>query len=463
MKLKMNYKRAMLVSLPFFAITMFWQAYDTIMPQILTYHYGISKTVMGAVMGLDNLVALLFLPLFGALSDKVNSRHGKRTPFVFWGTIGGALSFVFLSIADAMQMKELTAAGIAQKYAAASETGAKEAVLQEIWQISTGNYTSLILLFVALLIGVFLMSVFRAPAVALISDTFVRPLRSKGNAVLNILGGLAGIVFLLFNRKMADLFGGYGKLMMVSAAAMVIALILYLIFVKEKKLVEEMQETSKQLGLQEELSKEESGKLPKDKKMSFIFIMAVVILMYMGYNGYTTHFSVYAIDYLHMSASSLSGPLLIRVIAVLIFSIPAAALSTKIGRNLCVKLGLFLAGVTLYATYFLNETTVPYLSFIFIVFAFGFALVSVNIGPMLLELCKDGDNGKYAGYYYVGTAVAQTITPAFAGLFADVFSYRVLPVYGMVFMFLGLAAACFIKHGDSLPVQLSVSDALAAE
>ena len=80
MKVKMNYKRAVLISLPFFAITLFWQAYDTIIPQMLTYHFGLSSTAMGMVMGIDNVVALFFLPLFGALSDKCNSKLGRRTP-----------------------------------------------------------------------------------------------------------------------------------------------------------------------------------------------------------------------------------------------------------------------------------------------------------------------------------------------------------------------------------------------
>lgn len=463
MNLKMNYKQAVLISLPFFAITMFWQAYDTIMPQILAYHYGISKTLLGALMGLDNLIALLFLPLFGALSDKINSKFGRRTPFVFWGTIGGAVSFVLLAVADNLQLAKLNAAQIPQKYAAAATGAEKEAVVQEISKLMSGNYSSLILLLAALLVGVFIMSVFRAPAVALTADTFVRPQRSTANAVLTILGGVAGVIFLVLNKSMASLFGGYGKLMILSAAAMIIAIFIYVIFVKENKLVEQMQKKSRELGLADENTAPSGAPLPKEKRISFIFIMAVVILMYMGYNGYSTHFSVYAIDYLKMTPSSLSGPLLVRVIAVLIFSIPAAILSTKIGRNLCARIGLAIAGCALFVTYFLNASTVQYLSLIFIFFAFGFTLVSVNVGPMMMELCSDGDVGKYAGYYYVGTAVAQIITPAFAGFFADTFSYQILPVYGMVFMFMGVIATYFIKHGDSEPVSTSVLEVLAAE
>lgn len=463
MKLNMNYKQAVLISLPFFAITMFWQAYDTIMPQILAYHYGISKTLLGVLMGVDNLIALLFLPLFGALSDKMNSRFGRRTPFVFLGTIGGAISFLMLAAADNMQLAKLNVAQIPQQYAAAATEIEKAAVLEKVSNLMSGDYSSLILLLAALLVGVFIMSVFRAPAVALTADTFVRPQRSAANAVLTILGGVAGVVFLVMNKGMASLFGGYGKLMILSAVTMVIAILVYVIFVKENKLVEQMQKKSRELGLADENNTPSGAPLPKEKRISFIFIMAVVILMYMGYNGYSTHFSVYAIDYLKLTPSSLSGPLLVRVIAVLVFSIPAAALSTKIGRNSCARIGLAIAGCALFVTYFLNETNVQYLSVIFIFFAFGFALVSVNVGPMMMELCSDGDVGKYAGYYYVGTAVAQIITPAFAGFFADTFTYQVLPIYGMAFMFLGVIATYFIKHGDSKVVDVSVLDALAAD
>lgn len=449
MNLKMNYKQAVLVSLPFFAITMFWQAYDTIMPQILTYHFGVSKTVMGAVMGLDNLIALLFLPLFGTISDRMNCKYGRRTPFVFFGTLVGALSLMFLSWADNMQVRQLAKSGIAEQYYSAAGSEAQAKVLAEISKITSLNYQNLILLGIALLVGVFAMSVFRAPAVALISDTFIRPQRSKGNAILDIMGGAAGILFLIFNKKLATLFGGYGPLMVLSSVAMVFAILIYIGSVRENKLVAQMQETSRRLGLSDESTVGTGTKLSRDKKVSFVFIMAVVILMYMGYNGYTSHFSVYAIDYLKMTSSSLSIPLLLRVLAVLAFSVPAAILSTRIGRKMCVKIGLFIAGGALFGTYFLTADTAKWLSLFFIVFAAGFALVSVNIGPMLLELCKDGDTGKYTGYYYVGTALAQTITPAIAGGIAQILTYKILPIYGTVFMFLGFIVTYLIRHGDS--------------
>lgn len=462
MKLKTNYMQAVLISLPFFAITMFWQAYDTIMPQILAYHFGMSKTFLGAVMGLDNLIALAFLPLFGIWSDKINSKHGRRTPFIFWGTLGGALSFVFLSIADNLQLTKLDNAQISQRFATADDA-TKTVLLHEITEIVKSDLTPFIILMIALLLGVFMMSIFRAPAVALTADTFIRPQRSTANAVLTILGGLAGVVFLVLNKKMATLFGGQVGLMIVSAIIMVIAIFAYVGLVNENKLVAQMQQKSIEMGLADETTSGSGTVLTGKAKTSFYFILVVVVLMYMGYNGYSTHFSVYAIEHLNMTASSLSGPLLVRVVAVLVFSIPAAILSTKIGRNNCSRYGLIIAGISLLSTYFLNESSAKYLSLIFIIFAFGFALVSINVGPMLMELCKDGDVGKYTGYYYLATAIAQIVTPALAGFFADTFGYQTLPIYGTVFMLLGSVATLYITQGNSKPVFVSASAALAHE
>ena len=92
--MKLNYKRVMLVGMAFFLISAFWQAYDAIVPLILTNHFGLPQTFSGAVMSIDNVLAVFLLPIFGALSDKVNTRFGKRTPFILIGSIFAMVSFV---------------------------------------------------------------------------------------------------------------------------------------------------------------------------------------------------------------------------------------------------------------------------------------------------------------------------------------------------------------------------------
>lgn len=102
--MKLNYKRTVLVGFAFFLICLFWQAYDTIIPKILTDHFGLPQAWSGIVMALDNILALFMLPLFGSLSDRCRAKMGKRKPFVLAGTIVAVATFVLLTVADGAQL-----------------------------------------------------------------------------------------------------------------------------------------------------------------------------------------------------------------------------------------------------------------------------------------------------------------------------------------------------------------------
>ena len=84
--MKLNYKRTFLIGLAFLSISAFWQMYDNVIPLILKNSFGLGETITGAIMAADNVLALFLLPIFGSLSDKVNSPIGKRMPFVVFGT-----------------------------------------------------------------------------------------------------------------------------------------------------------------------------------------------------------------------------------------------------------------------------------------------------------------------------------------------------------------------------------------
>ena len=107
--MKLNYKRVVLVGMAFFLISAFWQAYDSIIPLILTNHFGLPQSASGAVMSIDNVLAVFLLPIFGSLSDRVNTRFGKRTPFIFFGTIAAVIAFVSLTFIDNIQLSKVIA------------------------------------------------------------------------------------------------------------------------------------------------------------------------------------------------------------------------------------------------------------------------------------------------------------------------------------------------------------------
>ncbi|MDY0010782.1 MAG: MFS transporter, partial [Candidatus Izemoplasmatales bacterium] len=101
--MKLNYKKVFLVGLAFFLISLFNQTYDSVISKILIDKFGLNQTWSGAVMALDNVLALILIPIFGAISDRHNSKIGKRTPFIIVGTIVAAFAFIGLTFSDNYQ------------------------------------------------------------------------------------------------------------------------------------------------------------------------------------------------------------------------------------------------------------------------------------------------------------------------------------------------------------------------
>ena len=187
--MKLNYKRTVLVGFAFFLITAFWQAYDAIIPLILTNHFGLPQTASGFIMSIDNVLAVFLLPIFGALSDRVCTRFGRRTPFIFVGTVLAVISFVCLTLIDNYQLLRLTEQGIPalREAISASDEAALEEILSKTLEVTRANPLILIGFIATLLVVLVSMAIFRSPAVALMPDVTVKPLRSKGNAVINLL------------------------------------------------------------------------------------------------------------------------------------------------------------------------------------------------------------------------------------------------------------------------------------
>ena len=196
--MKLNYKRTILVGMAFFLISAFWQAYDAIVPLILTNHFGLPHSISGAVMSIDNVLAVFLLPLFGAISDKVSTKKGKRTPFILIGSIVAMAAFVALTFIDNYQLARVAAAGIPSlEQGAMVEADFLEKVRQLTVELTIQNPLPFIGFIATLLVVLLAMATFRSPAVALMPDVTVKPLRSKANAIINLTGTAGGIIVLV--------------------------------------------------------------------------------------------------------------------------------------------------------------------------------------------------------------------------------------------------------------------------
>lgn len=464
--MKLDTKRVFYVGLAFFLISIFWQIYDNIIPKILMDKFGMGHTLSGFIMAIDNILALTLLPLFGALSDRTNHKLGRRTPYIIIGTVVAAFLFVGLTFVDNVQLRRVEELEVPEAFAEiqpalenASRQEAKDlidGVRAIAWRDTVENPTTLIVFMVMLLIVLIAMSSFRSPAVALMPDVTVKPLRSKANAIINLMGAAAGAMALVIMMALAidspaNRYISYTLLFVIVAAIMLIALVVFLIKVKEPKFVKMMEEEKIKYNVVDEEEQETTtDELPKDKKRSLILILISIFLWFMGYNAVTSKFSIYAGDVLQMGFTI---PLLIAQVSAIAAFIPVGIVSTKIGRKKVIMFGVVLLTVAFGFAFFLTPNTASLMYLVLFMAGVGWASINVNSFPMVAELSKGSNVGKYTGYYYAFSMSAQAITPWISGYLMEyVFTDHVLFPYATVFVALAFCTMFFVKHGDAKPV-----------
>ena len=415
--MKLDTKRTILIGFAFLAISAFWQMYDNIIPLILKYFFNIGDTLSGGIMALDNIFALFMLPIFGALSDKVSTNRGKRTPFIFVGTILAVIFMIFLPIA--------------------------------------ANMRNLALFIVMLLLTLIAMSTYRSPAVSLMPDVTPKPLRSKGNAIINLMGAVGiilvlGLTMVLSGSKDNNT-PNYIYLFLAVAAIMIIALVILLTKVDENKFVAERIALEKEYGI-DEVEDDGSGnaKLPADVKRSLIFLLLSVAFWFMAYNGVTTAFSKYATETWGMGGGSYAGAMMLASIGALIAFVPVGIISSKLGRKKVILFGVILLAASWLAA-FMFKTPNAGIYVVFVLVGVAWASINVNSYPMVVEMCKGSDIGKFTGYYYTFSMAAQVFTPILSGFFLEHVGYWTLFPYATIFSAVAFVTMLQVKHGDSKP------------
>lgn len=502
--MKLNYKRIILVGFAFFLIQAFWQAYDNTIPMILTNKFGMSQAWSGAIMALDNVLALFMLPLFGAISDKHHSKWGRRTPFIVVGTLIAAVMLIALSFVDNAQLHHISDVAAIDDPAAletiydreADETlltpGGQKFVLsrqftkEEFTQIrsqitvdgaavTNPDYTNYVMparqacawdatakspvtlvFFVALLLVILVsMAVFRSPAVALMPDVTLKPLRSKANAVINLMGSAGGILVLVLGMVFAtsavrNSLMSYTAYFAVIAAIMLAALVVFMLTVRENEWAAEMQQQSVELGLED---KEEAAtgerKLSVDEVRSLIFLLLSIVLWFFGYNAVTSKYSVYASNILHKDYNL---TLIIAQAAAIISYLPVGFIASRVGRKKTILAGVVMLTAAFTTASFMSaESPTMLMNAMFALAGIAWATINVNSFPMVVEMCSGGNVGKYTGFYYTASMAAQVATPMLSGLLMDRMGMHVLFPYAAVFTALAFVTMLFVRHGDSKP------------
>lgn len=437
--MKLNYKRTVLIGLAFLSICAFWQMYDSIIPLILQNTFGIGETLTGAIMAADNVLAIFLLPLFGALSDKTDTRFGRRMPFIVTGTVLAVIFLMLLPIAD--------------------------------------RQVNVVLFIVSLFALLVSMGLYRSPAVALMPDLTPNKLRSKGNAIINLMGAVGGVYTLIMIKLLVGkgdrpdymlLFVGVAALMVISVGILVIT-------ISEKKIeakvaaeikayedstglkveTEDTIEEEQLLEAEKNSSDENKGKtvkmqMPPEVKRSMAFLLTSIFLWFTAYNAVTTAFSRYTKVVWHLEGGGFADCLMVATVAAILSYVPIGNLAGRIGRKKTILVGIVLMSICYFAAIFVGQYH-GLVNVAFAVIGIGWAAINVNSYPMIVEMSKGSDIGKFTGTYYTFSMAAQILTPILSGFLLENVSYRTLFPYAFVFSVLAFITMAQVRHGDARP------------
>lgn len=438
-KLKLNWKFTFLIGLGFFGTELLWRVYNNFVPLYLQsgnpifdstqtnpiMGFGLNTFTTGIIMGLDNLAALILLPLTGILSDRTNTRIGRRMPFILIFAPIAAISFLIIPFAPAKITPEING------------------------QISM--MPGLFALFMAsLLVMLTAMASFRTPVVSLMPDLTPSPLRSKANGVINFMGGLAGVVGTL---ALSPLFDINPALPFISAAVLLIVAVAALfIFVKERKasVVMDEDEEPEREGLSV-LAKLKN--VPKENRKTLLLLMLAIFAWFVAFNGIDTWFTSFGVTSLHLSPGKAGMIFSVALISFIIFAIPAGFIGTKYSRKWAIITGLAIFTGTLVIINSLSS--LPIIVALLAIGGASWALVNINSLPMIVDTSTDERMlGTYTGMYYLASQFAAIIGPALFGRIVDLAGGDFRKIFVAVPFFFGLAivAMLFVTRGEAKKV-----------
>ena len=476
---KLNRKRTILTGFGFMASSIAWAIYDPYITKILERLLNASATItqwsielnkafpvlakfaesqgetvvgadggitlvplfIGIIMTFDNIFGVIFQPTFGKLSDRCHSKLGKRRPFIVFGAPVSAFLFAVIP-----------------------------------WAALSGSL-ALTMLFIILF--VFSMSLWRAPVVALMPALTPPSLRSEGNAIINLMGGvgsaigmfagtIVGLIYTFFTKVEITTENeniAFPYVFLTGSIVMVIGMLVILFFVKEpSSKIETVAEQNMAMdaAAREKAEKEakkaekearKAQKLSKSERKSLIFMLGGLFFLFCGTNAITTFFALFAAEVLGKTTAEATIMTTLFAVCSAVAAIPAGYMGKKIGRKKTILIGLvvFMAVFALYVA-----TRSFALIWVALVLG-GFAnmFITVNTLPLVLEIGGIDKVGTFTGYYYTATFSAQIASPIVYGIVRMISgTYLSLFVYSPIMFALSILCILFVKHGEAVPEEV---------
>jgi maltose/moltooligosaccharide transporter len=534
--MKLNYRNTFYIGLVFFTISLFWQTYDMMIARTLIDKYGLNQTWSGVVMAIDNVMAVILLPLFGSLSDRSNAKLGRRTPYIIIGTVLAAFAFMALSYTDYRQTLLINETDIVEyHYNEAFQTGIdasetshwyvvvdhmteernqsyqdgfisyrklmiwedniKDPIVnildtnpesmnnrdlsivkdlyykylsERAWEVTAANPTNLTIFICILFVALVSMAVYRSPAVALMPDITLKPLRSKANSIIALMGAFGGILavyIIMISGLNKNAYDHHFLVYIIIGMIMLLTLGIFLWKVREPKMVDERKQLEIKFGMipgeiQQTIN---NNVLPTfERRLSLYILLLSVFLLFTGYNAVMSKLADYLPKVLNLNFFDYQ--FIVAQILVVAVILPVGILSMWLGRKRTVLLGMILLASALASVVFLKENQAWLTAGMIALAGLGWTMISVNLYVMVVELSKGADVGRYTGYYYSASMTAQIITPILSGYLMDnlVYGRLILFPYATFFILLSLFAMLFVKHSEAKKFK-SFKDVLGTE
>jgi len=392
---KLNYVNTFLLGLGFFCISITWSLYNSFVPIFLNKYIS-SVFIIGLVMTFDNIAAITLQPFFGALSDRTSTRYGRRMPYLLIGIPLSAVLFFFIP-----------------------------------YEFNLVSLITIVMCFNVI------MSIYRAPTIALMPDLTPSPLRSKANGIINFMGGFGALLAYFVGSKIYD----YDKHMpfIGTSLLMILAIIILYKAIKEPPApaLEEKESSGIISAFMEILS---------DSDKSALFILLAIFFWFIGYQGIEALFTLYGVKYLGIKASAAALTLGFFSLSFLIFAIPSGFIATRIGRKRTIKIGL-LGLMTIFGVVLFSKSIVIIRGCMLIGGMF-WAFVNINSYPMVVEMTTDSKIGAYTGLYYFFSSMSAILGPPLFGKLIDLMGYGVLFLMALCFFLLAFICITYVKKGE---------------
>lgn len=382
---KLNYKRTFLLGFGFFSIAITWSVYNAFMP-ILLGNFIKSSALIGFIMTVDNYLALFIQPTVGIFSDRIDTRFGKRMPFLM---IGMPLAVIFTFLIP--------------------------------------SHKTLLALVSFIVLMNLSMSLFRSPVIALMPDITHESNRSKANSIINFMGGIGSLIAFFIG----SILWGYNRAypFYLAAFLILISFIVLFLFIKEKRDVLNYKSSEEKVHIVK-------GIVSGLKNKNIRYLLFAICSWFIGYNGIETFFTRYGENFLGVPANVASMSFTFMSLSFLIFAIPAGAIGTKLGKKKTIVIGILGLIVVFVVLGTLRSILLIRICFLFS--GFFWSMININSYPFVAEMAPKGNIGTYTGLYYLFSSIAAIISPPLLGGIMDTIGYKYMFFYGALFFLFAL-------------------------